>query len=102
MLQEFRSFDVNRKSLDELVVLAAFGRQLSEEYEYREIDAPEWLGVQLKTLKREIRNRVADQLERRKRELDLRLESTKSTTEKKQEWLKERRAIDEKLKEIGA
>ena len=102
MLQEFRNFDVNRKTTDELVALAAFGRHLRDEYDHQQLDEPDWLDVQLKSLRREIRAKNADKLEARKKEIELRLEGMKSPTQKKAELIKEQAKITKMLEEIGA
>ena len=102
LLNTFRTFNVDSTDLDELVALSLFGRQLRTEYEALQLEEPEWVDVQLKTLRREIHARTADYLEARRREINARLESLKTPQQKKQELLKERQDIDAKLKAVGA
>jgi hypothetical protein len=100
MLTVFRSFQVDRMDIDELVALAAFGAQLRAEYEKHQLEEPEFVDVQLKSLKREIHARNADRLEARKREISTRLESLKTPAQKKQELLKEKAAIEKQLQAV--
>lgn len=101
MLHEFKSFTKERLDLDQLVALAAFGRKLREEYEFHQLDEPEWVGDQLKILRREITTRNAEKLESRKREIEARLEAMKTPTQRKTELLKEKAKIDKQLEEVG-
>jgi hypothetical protein len=89
MLQELKSFDANRASIDELMGYAAYGRLLRTEYEVREVEPPEWLGVQLTSLGNEIKAKNRDRLEARLRELNARQESLKTTSEKRAENARE-------------
>jgi hypothetical protein len=101
-LSQFQSFNVDQTSLDELVALSLFGRQLRSEYEALQLEEPEWVDIQIKTLKREIHARNADSLEARRRDVNARLESLKSPGEKRQELLKEKAKLDAQLKAVGA
>lgn len=100
-LQQFKQFDVNRLDMEELVLLAALGRQIRAEYEALGLDEPDWVDIQLKTIKREIHVRSADKLEKRRREIDQRLEGLKTPTQKKAELLREKAQIDKQLAEVG-
>ena|SRR5215813_9540589 len=102
VLDQLRNFSADRLDIDELVALAAFGRTLRSEYETHQLEEPEWLDVQLKSLRREIHTRNADKLEARRREIGARLESLKTPAQKKAELLKEKQAIDKQLQAIGA
>jgi phosphoenolpyruvate synthase/pyruvate phosphate dikinase len=97
MLHQFKNFNANALDIDELVFLAAFGKLLRAEYEAHQLEEPDFIDIQLKALKREIFTRNADRLESRKREINLRLESLKTPTEKKAELLKEKARIDKQL-----
>jgi len=92
-LDQFRDFNVDTGQLDELVELAAFGRQLRAEYETLQLDIPEWASTQLEALRREIRTRSEDARLARIREIDSRIDSLKSSEEKKSELLKERERL---------
>ncbi len=101
-LEQFRNFNVDGLDIDELVALSVFGRQLRAEYESLQIEEPEWVDVQLKSLRREIHVRNANALEARKREIDSRLDALKSPGQRKTELLNERAQIDKALKAVGA
>ena len=88
--------------LDDLVSLAAFGRQLRAEYEFHNLEEPDWLEVQIKSLRREINSRSVDKLEARSREITARLDSLKTPTEKKAELLKEKAKLEKQLEAVGA
>lgn len=97
MLEQLKRFDANRLDLDELVMLAAYGRELRLEYEAHNLDEPEWLGIQIKSLRREIMTRNADKIEKLVREKKARLETLKSPTEKKAELQKEIKELEKQL-----
>lgn len=97
MLSQFRNFQADRMDIDELVALAAYGRALRDEYEKHNLDEPEFVDAQLKSLRREITARNADRLESRRKEINSRLESLKTPTQRKSELLKERQEIDKQL-----
>lgn len=89
MLNEFKSFTAARMDLDDLVALAAFGRRLREEYEAQKVEEPEFVDVQLKSLRREIQGRVADSQEARRRKIKAQLQSLKTPAERRAELEKE-------------
>lgn len=102
MLHEFQSFKKEGLDMSQLVALSAFGRSLRAEYESFQIEEPEWLGVQLNTLRREVHSRNADSIEARRREIRSRLDSLKTPAEKREELQKELAELDEKVKSAGA
>lgn len=83
MLNEFKNFTVDRLQIDDLVTLAAFGRILRAEYEAQKVEEPEFIDINLKTLRREIQSRQADQTEKRRRHIKASLESLKTPAEKR-------------------
>jgi phosphoenolpyruvate synthase/pyruvate phosphate dikinase len=97
MLAQFKNFQADRMDIDELVALAAYGRSLRDEYEKHNLDEPEFVDAQLKSLRREISARNADKLESRRKEINARLETLKTPTQRKSELLKERAEIDKQL-----
>ena len=102
MLAQFKTFQADRMDLDELVALAAYGAMLRTEYEKHNLEEPEFVDVQLKSLRREITTRNAERLEARRKEINSRLENLKTPTQRKAELLAERKKLDSKLAEIGA
>lgn len=101
MLSQFVSFDADRLSLEDLVSLAAFGRSLRAEYEELDLEEPQFIDIQLKSLKREIRTRNADRLEKSLREKKARLETLKTPTQKKAELQSEIKKLEAQLAEVG-
>ena len=98
MLSEFKSFSAARLQLEDLVALEAYGHGLREAYERLGVDEPQFVDVQLKSLRREIRTRVADKAEARKREVQRQLDSLKTPAQRKAELLKELGELDKELK----
>lgn len=101
MLENFKNFDANRLDIDQLVALAAYGRHLREEYEALGFDEPEFIDIQLKSLRREIHSRNADKLEKTLREKRSRLEALKSPTEKRSEIKREIQTLEKQLEKVG-
>lgn len=102
MLNNFKHFDTDRMDLDELIALAAFGSLLRAEYEKHQIEEPEFVDVQLKALRREIRAKNASSLEARRKEIKLRLDALKTTSQRKTELEKELKSIESVLEETPA
>lgn len=100
MLARFKLFDTDRMDLDELVELVAFGTILRDQYAQLNLEEPEFVDVQLKTLKREIRAKNADRNAARVKELKLQLEGLKTPTERKSALQKELRQREAQLQEV--
>lgn len=100
MLNTFKTFTADRLQLDDLVVLSAFGRQLRAEYEALQVDEPEFVDLQLKSLRREIHARVADKLEARRSEVKSRLDNLKTPQQRKAELQKELASLDKQLANV--
>lgn len=92
-LDQYRNFNVDGLDVDELIALSVFGRQLRAEYEALQLEEPDWVDIQLKTLRREIHSRAADAREARIREIDSRLNALMTADEKRAELLKERERL---------
>lgn len=63
--------------------LAAFGRQVEAEYAQVGAEAPDWLTDNLKELRKEVRSRLADSIERELSEAKSRLEALTPNEEKR-------------------
>lgn len=100
MLTRFKQFDTDRMDLDELVELVSFGTILRDQYAQLNLEEPEFVDVQLKTLKREIRAKNADRNAARVKELKLQLEGLKTPTERKSALQKELRQREAQLQEV--
>lgn len=96
-ISTFKNFSADRMDVDELVSLCAFGKAIRAEYDALQLDEPEFVGIQLASLKREIRSRVADKLEARKRELTARIDSLKTPAQKKAELEAELKKLEAQL-----
>jgi len=98
MLDQFKNYSNDSLDLDELVALAAFGRQLRAEYEAQRVSEPEYVATQLNAVRREIEAKMADRREARKREIKAQLSGLKTAAEKRAELEKEL----ETLEPVGA
>jgi hypothetical protein len=85
MLEKLRSFDVDRLDVEEAIALSAFARSLKSEYEALGGEAPEWLDNRTRELRREIRARQQDGIEKRLHEAQARLEALKPAAERREE-----------------
>jgi len=97
MLTELKNFDANRMSIDEMVSLRAYARNLLSEYDTQMVDVPEWIESQLKNLDRQIQAKNADRLEARRKEIQSRLASLQTLPEKRASLKKELATIDKQL-----
>jgi hypothetical protein len=68
MLDNLRSFDIDRIHTDEAIALVVFAKGLRAEYETRQMDVPEWLTDKVRSLDRWIASNRRDALELRLKE----------------------------------
>jgi hypothetical protein len=97
MLDQLRSFEPTRLSIDELVALSAFGRSLVTEFAFQSLPTPEWLSDRMRTLQRAISSRVKDQLELRLKEIQQQEKTLMTPSERRDAIAAERKAIEEAL-----
>lgn len=83
MLEALKNFDANRLDMEELVVLSAFGRSLETETSNLGMESPKWLEPRLRELRREIRTRTEDQIEKQIVENTANIERLKPAEEKR-------------------
>ena len=102
MLDMLKSFTPQRLDTEELVSLAGFGRSLEAEYSTLGVDAPEWIGNQLKAVRREIKTRNADAIASKLRSAKARLETLKTPDEKRAAVEAEIAELEKKTQEVGA
>lgn len=100
MLNEFRNFVADRLDIHQLVALEAFGQTLRDSYDRNGLEEPDFVTIQLKALKREIRGRAADATEARKAHIRSQLEALKTPAEKKASLKAELERLEEV--EVGA
>ena len=98
-LATFKSFSADRMDVDELIALSAFGKAFKAEYVALGLEVPEYVDVQLKSLRREIKARVADKLEAERKRIQAQLEGLKTTQERKAELRKQLEAVETQLSE---
>lgn len=94
MLETFKQFNAEAADLDELVEVAAFGRQFRAEHEALNVPIPEYVDDNLRVIRREIDARLADKRAARVRELKAQKENLKTASER-------REAIDKELAALG-
>lgn len=101
ILNQLKTFNENALDLDQLVQLLAFATILHATYDDVAVDVPEWLDGQIRKLKRQIRTREADTIEKRIREKEARLEALKPVDKKRSELAAEIRALKTKQSKIA-
>jgi hypothetical protein len=97
VLQEFKSLQIERASMDQMLALVVFGKGLRAEFEARTLPTPEWLTDGLKTLNREIDRQRQDELERRKKQLTAEDAADRTSAERREARKKEMEAIEAAL-----
>lgn len=96
-LSTFKNFSADRMDVDELVALLAFGESLRKQYEALQLEEPDFVSIQIKSLRREIHARNADKVEARKREIASRIDALKTPAEKKRELQAELEKLEKQL-----
>lgn len=84
-LNDLKNLDLQRPDLEELVFLSATATILHTEFEKLGVDVPEWVDTRARELKREIRTRQQDGIDKRTREIRSRLDALKTPSEKRAE-----------------
>jgi hypothetical protein len=100
MLERIRNFQADRMDLDELTELSAVGRILVDEFERLSLEVPDWVTANLKSLRREIKTRVADQLEKSLRDKKTRLEALKPAEQKRTDLQAEIDKLEKQLQSV--
>jgi hypothetical protein len=97
MLAQFKNLQIERMQLEELVALLVFAKQFRDEFDGLNVEPPSYVDTNLKALRREITGRIADDLEKQKRELVARLDSLKTPSQRKAELQKQLSTIEKQL-----
>ena len=84
-INALKNFNADRMDLDDMVGLLADCKALRAEYEALQIEEPEYIDTTIKAIRREITSRNADKIAARKRELKARIDSLKTSQQKKKE-----------------
>jgi hypothetical protein len=97
MLEQLKHLDLDRISLEEAVELAVYAKLLHAEFEAQQVDVPAWLDDRSRELKREIRVRQQDAVEKRIRELKARREALLPAEEKRTKIEQEIATLEAKM-----
>ena len=100
MLSQFKNFQLDRMDVDEMVYLYGVGMHLRHSYEQLSLDEPDYIDLNLKSLKREIKVKTAEKLEAKRLEIRSRLESLKTPQEKKRELQAQLKEVEASLQEV--
>jgi DNA repair exonuclease SbcCD ATPase subunit len=84
-LDDLRGLDLQRPNLEELIFLSAAATIMRAEFDKLGVDSPEWLDTRARELRREIRTRQQDAIDKRTREIRSRLDALKTPSEKRAE-----------------
>lgn len=90
---DLKNFDAKRATLEELVTASADARMYLGEFLELGVDAPEWLEILSKSIRREVRAKNADRIANKIRDAEARLEALKTPSEK-------RTALEAELKNL--
>lgn len=101
MLTQLKNLNLERMDLEEALALYAFGESLQAKYDSFQIDTPEWLTENLAALKREVQDRVRDELVRKIRMDESALETLKTQAEKRAETKRRLDGARAKLASLG-
>lgn len=97
LIDQIRNFNVEGTALEDLVALSAQTRIVQAEFESLKIEAPEFLDLKGKEIRREILSRQADRLEKLLREKKSRREALMPAEEKRQALDKEIAELEQRL-----
>lgn len=95
-LDELKNLDAKRASLEELVEISAQARIVQAEFIILGVEAPEWIGLSVASLLREITLRTADAREAKLRNLKSQRAALATTQEKRDLLDKEIAALEGK------
>ncbi len=98
LINALRNFDANRFELEDLIELSAIGRLYQTEAQQMAAEEPEWLSASLREVRREIRTRQQDALEKNLKEKKARLQALKPAEQRRAELAKEIEELEAKLK----
>lgn len=97
LIEQLKNLNIEKTSLDEMILLSASARALNSEYEANGTVAPEWLSDARRMLGREIKVRTQNQLEMRLRELEAADAADRTASERRADRAKEREKIEAAL-----
>jgi len=96
-LDKLRNLHADGFDLDELLILSATADSLEAQYDYYGVKHPDWFKNAKDVLAAEVKSRIRGDLLKRKAEAESRLETLKTSTEKKAQLRKELEEIKSQL-----
>lgn len=97
MIEKLKTFSATKYDGEELVVLSAYAKMVSAEFESLTIDKPAWLTEAQAGISNEIRNRTADDMRLKLTAARSRFETLKTPDQKRQETQDEIRRLEAAL-----
>jgi hypothetical protein len=101
MLDAIKNFNKERVSMDELLLLSVMAGQLKTAYEGNKLPVPAWLTENSKAISIEVKSRRTDELLRLHKAAKHRVETLKTTDEKRADANNEAARIAAELAELG-
>lgn len=82
-LTTFKTYSVDRMDVEEMVALSAFGKAFRAELEEFGMEVPEYVDLQLRSLRRDITTKIADKLEAERKRLQAQMDGLQTPQERK-------------------
>lgn len=89
-----KNLDLDRTSLDDMVEYSLIARQLHAEYEQLGVEIPQWLDDRTREIRREVKVRQQDVVDKRLREAKARLAALATPEEKRAKIREEIEALE--------
>lgn len=97
IVENLKNFNIDRASMDELLLAQIDINALRAGYERNAIPVPEWVADQARTVALDITRRTRDDIERRRKEIDAQLTQLEPSADKRARLQKERDELNQKL-----
>jgi hypothetical protein len=101
LFDRLKNFDAETLSLNEMVELSAVARILADEYDKTGADAPDWLPISTKTLRRSIRAKTQDALEQTLSKKKSLLEASLPAEDRRKKLAEEIAELEKKMAGVG-
>jgi hypothetical protein len=102
IIEALKQFNVDRLDLEGLIEASALGRVLQDEVAKLGMEEPEWLTHCTKEVRREIKLRTQDQMEKLLKEKISRLEALKPPEQRREDLTKEIEELKARLTAVQA
>jgi hypothetical protein len=100
MLNQFKTFNTDAASLEEMIALSAFGKLYAAEFELYDEDVPVWVTNKNTALTLAIQSKLRDKKLNELSAIDAQLGSLKTREEKKAELLKKKAKLNKVLASV--